>query len=175
MLGSDGRGAIPELLALTQAKRYRTQGLAGKALAVMGPEGVGALLSMVTNQPAQGLDLNGLFWCWRALGDDANRWVPVLLEQLRSTNGYAAGTSAVLLGLGHVQPEIVLPALSNAVYASDAEARRGALHGLGEFGVQARPVTPCLVRALGDPDPNVRVEATNALQRIAPEVLQTNR
>jgi hypothetical protein len=172
MLGADGRGAIPELLALTQAKRYRTKILAGKALAVMGADGVGALLGTVTNQPVpQDLDLNGLFWCWRTLGEDANRWVPVLLEQLKSTNGFAAGTSAVLLGLGHVQPEIVVPALSNAVYADDAWVRRAALNGLGEFGVQARPVAGLLVNALEDSDPNVRSQATNTLRRIAPEML----
>jgi hypothetical protein len=170
MLGAEGKRAVPELLAVTRAKRWRTQILAGRALGVMGAEGVPALLSLVTNRA---VPLFVPMQSWQCLGTNAVLTVPFLVEQVRNTNRQVAVTSLQLLGVSHVQPEVVVPALSNAALSSDRIVRLNALSGLGAFGQDARAVTPMLVECLGDSDSAARVAATNALRRIAPEVLRS--
>jgi hypothetical protein len=167
-LGSDAEGAIPELLELTRAKYSMTQVRAGRALGSIGGESVPALLSMLTNRPAlQGNDVAPLYWGWQCLGSDAILGVPVLVDQLKCTNGMVAGTSATLLGIGHVDGDVVVPALTNAVSRRDPWVRICALQGLCAFVEYEDVVTPVLVRALSDSDPNVRAFATNELRSFA--------
>jgi HEAT repeat protein len=49
--------------------------------------------------------------------------------------------------------------------------RYAAVRALAVFNDQARPAVPALLEALNDTDYTVRSAATNALERIAPEVM----
>jgi hypothetical protein len=71
---------------------------------------------------------------------------------------------------------IALAVITNTGYAELLELRTLAVMCLGDNGLDdPAAAVPPLVRALEDPDPDVRRLATNGLKRIAPEVLKPNR
>jgi HEAT repeat protein len=47
--------------------------------------------------------------------------------------------------------------------------RANVIMGLGEFGAQAKPAVPSLLRLLNDADEGIRGQVTNALLTIDPE------
>jgi HEAT repeat protein len=61
--------------------------------------------------------------------------------------------------------------LTRAVASSDYRVRRNAIRSLGDFGSDATNAISSISKALSDSEQVVRKEATNALQKIAPEVL----
>jgi HEAT repeat protein len=83
--------------------------------------------------------------------------------------------AAALLGQISKRPDIVVPALARCVEAPDEDVRYCAVYSLGRFRESARSAIPSLVLALNDSAVGVRREATNGLQRIAPEVLGLGR
>ena len=70
--------------------------------------------------------------------------------------------------------DIAIPPLVNSLASSDSGQRLEAVLSLAAFGKEAHAGVPALVAALNDPDKIIRQEATNALIKIAPEVLETN-
>ncbi len=71
-----------------------------------------------------------------------------------------------------MEPEVVVPVLASALQSPDCRLRQCAAHGLGDFGEKAKAAVPALLEALDDPWLKGRLFATNALVKIAPEVLQ---
>jgi HEAT repeat protein len=69
-------------------------------------------------------------------------------------------------------PDSTVPALTNFLARSpQPEIRRLATDALAKHGQDARVAVPFLLSRSGDSDSEIRVEATNALMQIAPEVL----
>jgi hypothetical protein len=62
----------------------------------------------------------------------------------------------------------VVPALIEALKATDREIRRDAAIGLGQFGEEAREAIPALQAVQRDRDPRVRWAVCVALSRIDP-------
>jgi len=139
ILREDASPAIPQLLGLMNNTNARMSSFrAVQVLVKIGPNGLAALCSVVTNQTA---DLT-----------------------VRSSATYFlgyAGTNAV----GEIQ--ILRDLLDNP--KTPVNMRYASLMALEIIGQTAREATPSLLRALDDPDQRVRVLATNALQKVAPD------
>ena len=78
-----------------------------------------------------------------------------------------------ILGLGeiHQEPERVIPILVKLLDEPQSPQgfRYDALWALRQFGAQAKPAVPVLLRCLNDAEESIRHEATNALIYIDPE------
>ena len=64
------------------------------------------------------------------------------------------------------QPELTVPALTNALYDQQFMVRYYATMALGKLGPAAIQATPALTELLRDPDHSVRQGAAIALQQI---------
>lgn len=115
----------------------------------------------------------------RSLGNDAKSAVPVMIRTARSDEatgvrqsaiGYfisSAGENCLLNQLPAKQKQALLPALMRAM--QDATLRHNAAIALKFYPEQREVVAPVLVKALQDPQPQVRVCAAEALNRVAPD------
>jgi len=111
----------------------------------------------------------------RSLGTSAIPAVPLLLPLLTNAGDYYEPDlpirAANALGAWRVEPDLVVPVLAECVRSQKTVPRMYTVRALAEFGEQARSAVPALLEALSDSDDFVRVQATNAMMRIAPEVL----
>jgi hypothetical protein len=171
-LGARGRPAIPELVLMTESTNVATSQMAAYAMGEIGGDAVPALLNMVTNRPLSAERYVRLRAAWWRVGKDARSAAPVLVGLLKDEDELVASLSANLLGDAPVEPEIAVPALTEGVRGRNARVRRCAMYSLGQFGEQARPAVTALVGELDNPEEGVREDATNALRKIAPEVLE---
>lgn len=71
-----------------------------------------------------------------------------------------------------MEPDLVVPALTNCLRSTDLYLRGAALDALGKFGANARSAVPALIPELYDPDPSVRKWATNALTKVEPDYFE---
>ncbi|MEI7732671.1 MAG: HEAT repeat domain-containing protein [Verrucomicrobiota bacterium] len=98
--------------------------------------------------------------------------VPVFAKCLQDTDNELREQVALTLGVMAVTPEVAVPALADCLKdAPPPPLRRRLFRALAAFGPQGRAAIPVLVTRLNDPDLEARTDATNALLRIAPEVL----
>jgi HEAT repeat protein len=100
--------------------------------------------------------------------------VPVIIDNLQSTNESMASLAASVLGHFNVEPEVCVPALSNEALSATYWIRESSINALGEFGRAAMPALDVISNALFDSDIRIRQVATNAVLKIAPEMLGTN-
>ena len=171
MLGAEGSPAIPELEALaTDPRRGQSAERAVAALAEIGTEALPALARVTTNMQAK-TRLAALVQI-NCLGTNAAPAAPLLLECVGDADWRIAGNTAEIAGKLRFRPATSVPAIANLLYRPEPFLRRVALLALAELAKDARPAVPSLKDALNDSDFGVRLEATNALRRIAPEVLQ---
>jgi HEAT repeat protein len=105
--------------------------------------------------------------CIRDLGTNARSLVPILVQNLRHTNWFAAMINARILGELRFDPDLSVPALAKCLQDRRREVRMEAPRALMEFGELARVALPALSNALSDPDPDVRGNAARAIQTIA--------
>jgi HEAT repeat protein len=108
------------------------------------------------------------------IGPAARQAVPSLLRGLPNTNRDLEFRLQCILALGRIraEPERVVPALmkslSESLSDADVRIRAFSTGALGQYGPDAGSAVPLLTNLLQDPNPNVRLEATNALKRIDP-------
>ncbi len=168
ILGSRGASAIPQLSQLMKSTNSSVAFHANYSMAAIGKEGVPALLDVVTNRHAYIPDrsfvpfIGGSHWG----ADGIGLVVPILVQSLKDKDTAVAVTAAAALRVIGPLPGVV-KALTNAVEAADADLRQTAVYALGAFGADSIPATPCLVRALRDPEIRVRQEATNSLATLS--------
>ena len=99
-----------------------------------------------------------------SLGPDDAGTVPALLRvATHSTNNDARVRAIQSLGWLHAQPEIVVPALANCLRDLSKPVRANAIVSLIPFGTNG---IPYIFNMLNDPDPGMRMIATNALKEI---------
>jgi len=173
MLGADASPAVPELVRIMkEAKGERIRERAMYALAYIGKDGLPPLLE-VLGDPNNADRRNAAFAIaiLRGQGAVLKPAVPLLVKSLEDTDRNVSTAGAMILGELGLEPEIAVPALTNCLKSTDWCLCDEAVSALGEFGDGARRAIPALVVALGDPDESVRYSATNALKKIAPEVL----
>ena len=110
------------------------------------------------------------------LGADAGPAVQVLLASLANTNPIVKRATIFALGRLKLEPELVLPALATNLNQADPRRRFEVVDMIKGFGPQQNnPALPELLQALNDSNWGVRHEVTNALEKIAPEVLTNTR
>jgi len=149
------------------------------ALSSLGTNGLVALNKVATNH-ARAAEVR--FEAMREIGFMINRSryrgqadiyeklaLPDLIRSLDEQE--IAYGAAQALGVARVAPELVVPALTNAMRFSDSSSRVFVTDALGHFREKARGAVPVIIPLLNDSDDRVRVAATNAVLRIAPEVL----
>jgi len=171
-LGETGHMAIPELTRLLNTPKFsRAAGRAARALAEFGVVGLPPLAAALTNENFE-TALRAAFNI-RYCGTNARPVVPLLINTLRNKDTRMASFAAGTLSRLKLEPETVVLALLDLLRDPDFPHRDLAIVWLGSFGAAARVAVPELTKALQDESRYVRKAATNALRRIAPEVLPT--
>jgi hypothetical protein len=172
ILGEAAAPGIPDLVRVANEGKPGSSPVATAALAYLGKDALLPMLALMTNtssvvryqakQSASQMEY---------LGTNARPGVVLLIDYLRDP---AIATSAAeVLGWLQLESDITVPALAECcTHSSKPDLRRAAAFSLMMFGASARPAVPELLKMLADPSVNCRNMATNALQRIAPEVLQ---
>jgi hypothetical protein len=164
ILGETAGPAIPELtrLARTSSDAKRAERCV-ECLAGIGPESVSSLLSLATNGPPL-----ASWHAFHALYDFKRSPVavaiaPVLLKCLGDEREDVVGEAVSLLGWFDL-PDVVVPALTNALRSSSTLTRLYAVQGLGFHEEKASSTIPLLRAAMRDPNYRVRESATNVLR-----------
>src|SRR5205814_361410 len=104
------------------------------------------------------------------LGTNARPAVEMLIRSLDDHT--LGGGAAVVLGRLGLEGDVCVPALERCLLSPKPALRMWGAISLGRFGDVAAPAVPELVKALNDGQESVRIEITNALMKIAPEVLE---
>ncbi len=161
-----GEKAVPDLVRLLSKLDlpFRNQVLA--AVPSM-PAAVRPLLLALYRMPAYEVKIASA----RALaiiGPEASAASPALALRMRDKNRAVANEAA--LALAQVSPESVRQ-FQVALRDHRSNACRAAAYALGGLGASARPAVPDLLRALTDPDQQVRQSADWSLERIGAAVI----
>ena len=172
VLGPRGSGAIPELARLMNGTNVQIGFEAGRALGGIGKDAIPMLLDLLTNRPVRGSV--ALADAWVALGTNATFAVPALIRELTNRDESIAAMAAGLLAIETVPAtNYAVPIPGGTMWVTNWGEQRFTVHS--EPDDVARQAVGFLVKAMNDPDSSVREEATNALRKIAPEVLETNK
>jgi hypothetical protein len=191
VLGPRGSGAIPELVRLMNGTNEQIGFMAGRALGGIGKEAIPVLLDLLTNRPVRGgprsfTKAPGDYYrsikttqgfqladAWMELGTNTRFAVPALIRELTNRDESIAAMAAGLLAIETVPAtNYAVPIPGGTAWVPTGTWR---LTVYGEPDDVARQAVGFLVKAMNDPDSSVREEATNALRKIAPEVLETNK
>jgi hypothetical protein len=172
ILGATAGPAIPELTRLarmwSETNRaswddpHRALGCAD-CLAAIGPEAIPSLLSLATNAPPL------TRWCaFHALerftsSPEKVVLVPVLIKCLGDEREDVVDQAVELLCQFNL-PDVVVPALTNALQSSSRLTRLFAVRGLGWQDETPVSAIPLLRASMRDPDYKVRESATNVLR-----------
>ena len=141
-IGPDAKDAVPQLAKTLHGPDLWARRPAAWALARMGAEARPATAELI-----------------RALASGSGgAWSATYNAQFHAADALAnIGESAV-------------PALTAALGAKGAAARRGAAMALGKLGPAGKPAGPRLAKLLADKDELVRIEAAMALGRVDPDL-----
>jgi HEAT repeat protein len=145
-----------------------------RCMVQIGPEALWLLVGALTNSQSSSRHRQSAAWGIGTMESNAAPAIPLLIGCLRDEKSGTAICAATALGRMKIEPAIVVPALTESLGSSNQDMRRIVADFLPNFGNDARMAIPKLVSMLVDPDFTVRQGVTNALQKIAPEVLKTN-
>ena len=137
------------------------------ALGPAGKEAVPALIELLkgTNQELQTVAAD----CLGDIGPASKAAVPLLVQMINPTNQSSGLGLIIDLGRIHREPELVVPILIQELNPPNATSSV-VIGVLGQFGEGAKPAIPTLVPFLNSKDAWVRMQTTNALKQIDPEV-----
>ena len=141
----------------------------------LGPEALPPLCTFATNR-AKPLEVRRAAMSSMGILSDLGtneEWVVQAIIPYLSDEEMARWTASAL-GELRMLPNVSVPALRQAAVSKDADVRLWAIVSLGKFHGDAEQAIPDLNRALVDPDARVRQEASNALDRITPWLVNTN-
>jgi len=164
-LGAQAESVTPEL---TQALYDdRSCKAAAVALSAVGPRGWTALTQAINSTN----EWSAIYAVWALAQRRAT--VPGTLEALEAATTNRAGTVSAIASwaLGKIgqDKEHVIPFLMTTLGSTNAQARFGAMYGIGWFGTNALCAAPLLQEALRDRDVTIRDGATASLKQIDPE------
>jgi HEAT repeat protein len=172
ILGPDGRSAIPELVRVAHGVREESAFSAITALGYLGKDALPPLFILATNRSFR-LRSNvamSAIGQMHYLGTNAHPAVLFLIESLKKPQ--LDVWAADILGRLGLEPDLSIPALAECLRSPNRGLRIMALYSLEKFGGSAKGAVPTLLKTIDDPEVKVRMEATNALEKIAPEVLK---
>ena len=176
LLGTHASPAIDELAGLVSHPSVVVASSAVRALGYIGEPAYPVLKTVVTDHKSAQARMQALFVMGlsKNLGTNTVPAVVLFSQALNDTNAGVAGVAVFALVQFPEHTDIALPALVKCLTMTNKEARLAATRSLGAFGRKANAAVEGLVTELNDPDTKIRRAATNALLRIAPEVLKTN-
>ena len=105
-------------------------------------------------------------------GRHARPAIPALVRCLVDKDSKVAGYAALSLGRLTLEPDMVVPALTNVLQSTNLGLRNCSALALGYFGEKATSAVPHLQLLLDDPAEKVRKTATNSIRQIAPALLK---
>jgi|GEM_PF-4557196 hypothetical protein len=142
------------------------------ALYCTGQDGMPPLMAILKNSsdPRRAY-VARLFIACDHLGTNRTLTVKLLSECVRDKDTDLAARATESLGWLRCEPDITVPALVDGLRDPRAEIRSGCFWSLARFETSAKAAVPELIVALQDTNRNMRIEATNALRKIAPDVL----
>jgi HEAT repeat protein len=154
---------------LRLASHDHQRGLAGFfILGTMATPAVPALVALV-NDPDPGVRATAVSVLVQ-FGPEAQAAVPALLKCLNDPRSWVRTEAMLCLGNIHAQPELVVPVMIDYLQgpAPATPIRYYSVVGIGNFGAQAKPAVPTLLRLLDDEDARIRSLVTNSLLGIDP-------
>ena len=171
ILGATASGAVPELSERLRTRTSPSGGLCAYALGEIGKEGLPPLVEALTNiQALNRVDAVAAIGLYIAPTNGVNL-VPVLARCFNDKDPVVAALSVRALGRLGIELDSAVPPLTNALKDLRPHVRVVAIQTVGDLGSRGRSAVPQLVHLLTDSDSGVRREATNTLQKVAPEAL----
>jgi len=171
ILGEEGGSAVPDLLQMATGSNEWTARAAIAGLGYAGLRALPPLMIMATNKSFRfHWEAMGAISQMSYLGTNARPAVEMLIRSL-DDHKLGVGAADVLGRLG-LEGDVCVPALERCLLSTKPALRMWGAISLGRFGAIAAPALPELVKALNDGQESVRIEVTNALMKIAPEVLE---
>ncbi len=167
-IGPAAKELIPDILPVANAAAKSGRDSLNEiyAMAALGPEAIGPLTSLFTNQNK---------WAriravssFREVPYNADAAIPALLNALSDPEPYVRSEAAPALAHIHQQLDVVIPALVKNLQDPDASVRGITAFALGELGTDGKPAVPALIPLLKDDDVGVRSWTTGALKMIDP-------
>jgi HEAT repeat protein len=172
-LRSQASPAIPGLVRLMKVGSTNTAGTAAYVLGGIGEDAVPALLDVLTNRQVYlRIQAGRIGTMVRHPLTNGAVLVPVLVAYLTNQNAELRTSSANMLGRLEANPDLAVPALISVLHDTDKNVRYCAIVSLGSFRKDARSAVPYLLPVLKDADQSMCQAAEDALQKIAPEVLE---
>jgi HEAT repeat protein len=170
-LGRTAAPAVAELARLMNGTN-RVAGRAIMALAAIGEEGLPALQVPLRDErhPMHRVVYYFVAEEYKNMNCASNA-VPMLLGCLKDPDAQVVAGAASKLGYVGLEPGVCVPALTNLLQHTNHSVQTCAIDSLGRFGSDSRSASTVLAAYLSDPDRDIRLRATNALRKIAPEVL----
>lgn len=105
-----------------------------------------------------------IMYAMESFSDQRETIIPVLLQGLRDKEGYVRQTAYYALDVVKSKEAVIL--LLPALKDNNTFVRQRIATLFGRWGKTAEAAVPHLRALLNDPDPSVRIAATNALKRI---------
>ena len=114
----------------------------------------------------------------RWIGPAATAALPEMIECLKDPDESTRAEAVLSVGEIHQEPDRVVPILMGFLNEYEADQTHWSKHwnacyramqSRGDFGAQAKPAIPILIRLLNDQRPFIRAEATNSLKSIDPD------
>jgi HEAT repeat protein len=172
-LGPEAEPAIPDLGRLLSHSNVFICVRAKRALVSIGAASIPEFEATIKDQrsPSRPLAAAGLAGLSR-YGTNASAAVPILLQCLGDRDMFVIVNAAEGLGMFGMEPDVCIPALVGRLNDTNAFIRSNLAKALGAFGTNAQGAAVHLVPLLCDSKAYVRAAATNALEKIAPEVLK---
>lgn len=102
------------------------------------------------------------------LGPGAKSAIPALLQALKGPDPFVQGPAIEALGEIHAEPDTMIPLMMG--YLDNDKLNAEAAKALASYGALAKAAVPKILPLLHAPDKDARAAATQALQKIAPEV-----
>jgi HEAT repeat protein len=176
MLGPAAAPAVPKLAQIIEEDAdplRRRQAMV--ILISLGDAGAPPLLRALTNKanPDRMIVLLNIGTPHRASASTTSA-IPVLVQCLADKNPQTVINAAIRLESLASQPEIVIPALTNALGGTNIFTQTHIIRAIAAFESRATDAVPALLPLLQSPLPVIPREATNALRKISPDVLLTN-
>ncbi len=179
ILGSAATLAIPELARRARESPHGTvRSLAIESLSEIGVSGLPALISLYQTKRlhADGVMALGGILAVGNRGQDITVAVPMLLKEWSAQRALSPADSVREKGFRRLLGELCaspsfVPAVAINLEHQDPQIRAEAAMVLGGIGNRAQLTVSNLVGRFDDPDETVRIAVTNAVQKIAPQML----
>ena len=170
ILNTNAVTAIPQLFHLAAGPNRRPVARrAVQALGGIGPPAVPHLITLVTNR--NGPVSHEAVIQLALLATNVPTVTPLFLQFVEDPAFDVSYAACFSLQRAGVSPQAAVPVLIRALQSKHEEIRLVAAHALGGYGADAIPAVPQLQAGLLNTNWRMRYAATNALLRIAPQIL----